>query len=126
LPGNYRYPEKGLIEFSEDTGILLEQVVWLELKRRREEIYWFKDTEECDFIVLNRGRVTMCIQVCAEVTREISGLLEAMKRCECEKGLILTMWQSEVIEASGITIRVLPVWDWVLSEIPSFRRIFVR
>jgi uncharacterized protein len=116
--------------FSEDTGVLLEQVVWLELKRRREEIYWFKGTGECDFIVFDRGRVTMCIQVCAEVTREnrtreISGLLEAMNRCECERGIILTMWQTEMTEESGIPIQVLPVWDWVLSEIPSFRRILV-
>ena len=117
--------------FSEYTGMLLEQTVWLELKRRGTEIFWFKGDGECDFLIFDRGRVTSCIQVCAEITREtrtreITGLLEAMKKCECDKGIILTIRQTEEIKEQGITIRVLPVWNWVLSEVPSFRRIFVE
>lgn len=112
--------------FSGDTGMLFEQAVWMELKSRNYEVFWFKENGECDFLLYDRGRIYSCIQVCAELTvenqeREISGLIQAMKRCDCNHGIILTLRQYEDREENDGKILVRPFWMYVLSDSPLIR-----
>ena len=45
--------------FSEDTGKALENAVYLELKRTGAELFFYRnETLECDFLRVERGRVT--------------------------------------------------------------------
>lgn len=103
--------------FSEDTGRFLENVVFLELKRRGYEIYYFKDKRECDFIVKERKKDMRAFQVCSLITpenreREFEGLKEAMDKLHIKCGTILTLDQEE----SDEKISVIPVWKWLLQE----------
>lgn len=103
---------------SDDHGLLLENMVYCELIRRREEVYWVKQKGECDFIIQSQGTMT-AIQVCYELTcenreREIQGLLEAMKIGNCV-GFIITFRQYDQITYNNETIEVIPFWRWALD-----------
>lgn len=110
--------------FSEDRGRLLENIVFLELKRRYKEIYFHRQKKECDFLVRESGHITTALQVCVTVSnaetkkREISGLLEAMDMYDLNEGFILTESETAVEEVEynhqSKTIKIIPIWQWLL------------
>ena len=111
--------------FSEDFGRLLENLVFIELKRREKEIYYYKRKGECDFIAKDGTRISEIIQVTQELNkgnkeRETGGLIEALQECRVKQGLILTEDQEEeIVESIGrrkIKIKVMPVWKWLLEK----------
>lgn len=102
---------------SADTGRLLENIIFLELRRRGYEIFYFEEKRECDFIAKTSDNRLLPIQACFEINdenrnREIAGLLTACKRFGIHEGTILTYDEEKEIERDGIKIRVLPVWKW--------------
>lgn len=107
--------------FSEEKGRLLENVVFIELKRRGHEVYYFSGKNECDFLIRQGTQITNAIQVCYSFdtpetkTRELNGILEAMKTYSINEGLILTNDTEEAITTAGLTIRIVPVWKWALQ-----------
>ena len=50
--------------FSEEKGRLLENIVFIELKIRGEEVYYFSGKNECDFLIRRGIQITSAIQVC--------------------------------------------------------------
>ena len=104
--------------FSEDEGRMLENIVFNELRRRREEIYFHKQKYECDFLIKKELKITQAFQVTRSLKekstkeREIKGLLEAMQTHQLSKGTILTM--DEEGEEKELGIDILPVWKWLL------------
>jgi hypothetical protein len=105
--------------FSENRGHLLENVVALEFLRRQRQTFYFKETQECDFILQEGRRPSEAWQVCWEMTpqneqRELKGLLEAMRRYKIPKGGILTYDQEGVRTVNGTNVRMVPVWKWLL------------
>ena len=48
--------------------------------------------------------------------REIEGILEAMNKFNLKEGLILTENQEDEIKVEDKTIRIIPVWKWLLEE----------
>jgi len=101
---NYYDPQK-------DPGRVLENIVFLELLRRKNEIFYYKNGFECDFITNDA-----CIQVCHTLTeknkkREINGLKEAAEKFG-KKMLLLTYDQET---HAGPKIKTTPVWKWLLS-----------
>ncbi len=105
------------LSFSSDMGRMLENLVFLMLRRRYKEIYYFRDTRECDFIVRESGVVTMAVQVCAQLThdnkdRELEGLKNAMLFFNLPEGLLLTMNEDDKITIGDRTITIKPVWKW--------------
>jgi predicted AAA+ superfamily ATPase len=107
-------------KFSDDTGKALEQTVFLELKRRGKEVYFFKEKTECDFIVKHGFEVTEAIQVTATLSdektrkRELRGLLECCNSFGLKKGLIITAETAEKLEIGGVTVTVMPLYRWLL------------
>ena len=110
--------------FSGDSGRTLENIVYIELKRRYADIYYHKETKECDFLVRNNGTMLTAIQVCKSVTdpvtrlREVDGLLEALERYELSEGFILTESEEEafVIEKTkNYRIKIMPIWKWLID-----------
>ncbi|MBC8385872.1 MAG: ATP-binding protein, partial [Candidatus Cloacimonetes bacterium] len=106
--------------FSEDKGRLLENVVFLQLKRMSKEIYFHKSKYECDFIIKEKNRINQAFQVTWNLNdenykRETNGLLEAMEIYSMNSGTILTFAQEDEIELNGKYITMLPVWKWLLS-----------
>jgi predicted AAA+ superfamily ATPase len=108
-------------QFSKNMGRILENIVFLELKRRDEEVYYYKNKHECDFVIRNNGNITQALQVTQEINdtnkeREIKGLLEALKTFTLNKGMILTYDQEEEIIIEKKTIIIKPIWKWLLNE----------
>jgi len=106
--------------FSEDTGKMLENMVFLELKRRGSEIYYYKDKKECDFVVRQGLKISEAIQVTRILDnnnekRELGGLLEAMEKFNLKKGLIITEGQEEERKINGKKISIVPAWKWLLE-----------
>lgn len=106
--------------FSEDFGRLLENIVFLELKRKKQDIYFFRGRKECDFVTKAGNRITQAIQVTAHYktpgtkARELQGLLEAMDTLKTTDGLILTYNTDEQIKIDQNIVNVIPLWKWLL------------
>ncbi len=106
-------------KFSEDRGGLLENCVFIELKRRKKNIYYHRKNNECDFIIVKKNKVVSAIQVTAKLSdenlnREINGLLEALNEHDLSEGLILTEDQEETRKIDNKSIRIMPAWKWML------------
>lgn len=106
--------------FSDDNGKLLENLVFIELKRRGYEIYYYKNNNECDFIIREKGKITQVLQITAilnenNAEREKAGLIEAMGAFKLKDGLILTNNQEDIIKKDNMSIKIMPVWKWLLD-----------
>lgn len=106
--------------FSKENGRLLENLIFIELKRRGENIFFNKDKKECDFVIEDKGRIIQAIQVCYLLNednqkREIDGLIEALIRNKLKEGLIITHSDERTINQDGFTIKVIPAWKWLIS-----------
>ena len=104
-----------------DEGRVLENLVFLELRRRGKEIYYHKGRGECDFVVKEGRKVRAAIQVCHELhdqnqEREVEGLLEAAKAYKLKKGCILTEDDEKQFKKEGVLISVIPLWKWLLQQ----------
>lgn len=102
--------------FSENRGKLLENLVFLSLRRQSKEIYYYKTKtgREVDFYL---PRERLLIQSTQSMTdplvkeRETTSILEAMEETKIKKGFILT----EAEETYGNKkIKIMPVWKWLL------------
>lgn len=106
--------------FSENRGRLLENMVALELYRRKKEFFFHKERNECDFIVKEGTKPSQAIQVCWELTpqnetRELKGLLEAREMWKVKDLLVLTYNQEAERSVAGLKIYVSPTWKWALK-----------
>lgn len=106
---------------SADAGRLLENIVFLELRRKRCEVFYFEEKRECDFIAKTEDNRVLPIQVCFELKgenseREIGGLIEACKWLGTDKGIILTYDEERDISVNGINIKVFPAWKWSIED----------
>ncbi len=108
-------------KFNEDKGRLLENLVFLELKRRGKEIYYYRERKECDFVIKEGLNVVQAIQVTLTLIdqktrkREIEGLIDVLKSYRLKEGLILTEDEEDEFEEKGFKIKVMPVWKWLLQ-----------
>ena len=109
--------------FSADSGHRLENLVFIELYRQGCEIYYYSNNgHECDFVVCRNQKPEMLIQVCEEVMtdnqdREYGGIVAAMKELQVDKGVILTMNQSDWANVNGLSIVTMPVWKWITESL---------
>jgi len=108
--------------FSENRGRLLENLVYITLRRGNKEIYYHKGNYECDFLIRDGLKVTEAIQVTLslqdDVTRkrEIRGLLEAMKVHNLDEGVIISEKESDVLVMDDKTIRIKPIYEWLMPD----------
>ena len=110
----------GGFSLSPNKGRLLENIVFIELRRRGKEVYYYSKNRECDFITKDGRRISGAIQVCHELNdenmdRETEGLLEAMADLNVKEGIILTSDQEELMRSGETTIIIKPVWKWLLE-----------
>jgi predicted AAA+ superfamily ATPase len=102
---------------NKEAGKKLENLVFIELRKKEEKIYYFKNNFECDFVIPSRKAFQAVWQITEDnKKREIKGLIEAMKHFKIKKGLILTYNQEQEIKEEKYKIQVIPVWKWILSE----------
>ena len=107
--------------FSENKGNRLENLVFLQLIRKYNEIYYHLNKKECDFIVKENLKISQAIQVSLDINnpstrkREIDGLLEAMKEYKLNEGYILTLENNDIMDINDKRIIIKPVWKWLLE-----------
>jgi len=109
------------MSFSKDRGRLLENLVYIHLKRLGKEIFYYRQKGECDFIVSENSKVEMAVQVCYDLNtdnlrREVNGLGEALSVLGLNEGYIFTFNQKDELEKDGKRISVIPVWKWMEGE----------
>jgi len=108
---------------SEDRGRMLENAVYMELRRKGKEIFFFKEKNECDFVIRQGIKIVEAIQVCESISdmetkdREVAGLLEAMEKLHLSSGIIVTRHEEETLTIEGKKISVVPAWKWFLDEV---------
>lgn len=117
--------DNGLIEtnsvsFNKDNGRLLENMVFMHLRRQTSEIYYYADKKECDFVVFTQGKLHGLYQVCWQLDqnntdRELQGLLDAMQFFGINNATVITHDQSDLFTFDEKTITVLPFHKWVLQ-----------
>ncbi|MCK5243466.1 ATP-binding protein [bacterium] len=107
-----------------NSGHLLENLVFLALRRLQPEIYYYKTKagREVDFIVPMSGRKRMLVQVSESLAepqtrnREVTALREAMEELGLKSGTIVTRNEETIIKYSGSsTIEVVPIWRFLLD-----------
>ena len=104
---------------------LLENVVAVQLCRlyEREQVSYFSDTREIDFVV---DKVKMAVQVSYSIkekdtyNREVVPLLSFGESHNDWQLLIVTYDETDHITEKGVDIDVVPAWKWLLS--PSLHR----
>lgn len=105
--------------FSEDSGKMYENIVFTHLKRTGKDIYYWKNKNECDFVIKNKEIIEQIIQVSYNIEkskeREIKGLIEAMEKFGAPKGLIITQDYESKEMINGKEIVYIPLWRWLLE-----------
>jgi len=113
--------------FSQNLGRLAENIIFLELVRRRAleknslEIYYWKDSQhrEVDFVIKEGLKVAQVMQICWEINRpetkarEIKALLKAMEKLELNEGFVITQDLEKEENIAGKKIRYVPLWKWL-------------
>ncbi|MCI5130932.1 MAG: ATP-binding protein [Candidatus Electrothrix sp. EH2] len=110
------------LSFSANKGRVLENIVFLELRRKGIQTRYYKTTtdQEIDFLAMSEGKQQL-IQVCYTMRhletaeREQRALLKGMDELDHQKGLIVTADQKEVLEIHGKQIHFCPVYEWLLD-----------
>lgn len=108
-------------KFSEDRGKLIENLTFIELKRRNKEIYFYSEKGECDFLIKEKNRVTFAIQVTENMNeenskREIKGMVNALEKYGLKEGIILSLDNEEKQEKiNNKKIKYIPLWKWLLE-----------
>ena len=107
--------------FTEDYGRQLENAVFLHLRRKHQEIFYFNKQGECDFVLLNKGKVIQCIQVCWQVDdmnmkREVFGLKSALDFFGLKEGVIVTHSQTDLFDIEGTTVKLIPACKYMTES----------
>ena len=110
--------------FSENHAKLLENLTALEIMKSGRELMYFKDNQECDFIVKDRKtfspvQVSYSIQDSDTNKREINGLLRACEYLKVKKGTIVTFEEEDNLIIKNIKIEVLPAYRYFLEVLRS-------
>lgn len=105
-------------KLSQDRSRLLETTVALELLKQGKQVAYQQNGWECDFVILDKGRVTQAYQVAAELNdletkeREIKGLVQTCAKFGLNRGFIITLEQAETINHEGVEIAIIPAWQY--------------
>ena len=118
--------DNGLLSLQgiQDYGRLIENIVFIELKRRSKgDLFYYKSTSgrEIDFIIKEGKKVSELIQVCYMLDdfvtkeREVKALLQGSEELRCDNLLIIT-WDYEAVEiVSGKNVRYVSLCKWLLD-----------
>ncbi len=107
-------------------GRLFENMIFLEIYRRTEEVTFYHNAFECDFLISGEDGV-LPVQACLTLNQglsEDSGVLEreskalfaTMDKFSVSRGLIITLDQRQFIQSGSKTIEVIPFEEWMISD----------
>jgi predicted AAA+ superfamily ATPase len=105
--------------FSDDTGRRLENIVFLHLRRKYRDLFYYGDKYECDFLIRKKPDESELVQVCLELTpdnidRELNGIAAAMDYSGNTGASIVTLDQKDHLETGGHPVNVIPFHEFAL------------
>ena len=108
-------------KFKQDHGKLLENLMFKELTLKFDEVFFYKNKKECDFIAYKDGlsevfQISYELEDKTTLKREIDGLLGVCKFLKSDTGYILNIDKKDEIIKEGIKIKILPVWQYLLMQ----------
>ena len=104
--------------FTEDNGRKFENLIYLHLRQKYREIYYFAEKNECDLVITNNGKLVEAVQVCFElnpdnINRELDGVVEALTFFNADEGFIVTLDQTDRLEKNGKVVHVVPAHQYL-------------
>ncbi len=101
--------------FSKNRGKLFENLVYSEFLKRNNQIYYYSNKGECDFITNESGSLK-AFQITFELDernkkREVGGLKEALNNLSIKEGYIITYDQEGEVDG----IPVIPFWKYFIE-----------
>jgi predicted AAA+ superfamily ATPase len=104
-----------------DLGALLENLVFLTLRRAGAEIGYFlgEDGTEVDFVVAPRQGSAFLVQVCWTLKeretpeRELRALARAMDELGLRRATVVTAYERKTLKTPRGVVEVVPAWDWL-------------
>jgi len=116
------------IALNYDFGRLLENMVYMELRRRTYSdpaisIHYWKSRNkgEVDFVVIKGLKPIALIQVAWSLEdenvkkREVNSLIKACREFGLNRGVIITYREEGKIRVNGRIIEIIPAWKWLLG-----------
>jgi len=109
--------------FSKNIGKLMENLVFLQLRRHHQDIFYYKTKQnhEVDFFVPSEQ---LAIQVSQDLSnektrlRELRSLVELSEEKKEQNRLqIVNLADKETITIEGTTVEVVPLYEWLLSAL---------
>ncbi|HCH59271.1 MAG: hypothetical protein UX80_C0002G0030 [Candidatus Amesbacteria bacterium GW2011_GWA2_47_11b] len=107
--------------FSENKGKLMENIVFLQLKRKNQDIYYYKTTQdfEVDFFLPREStliQVSQYFNAKDSKERELRALAAAsVEQKKPTKLILVTEGEKQNIEREGFHIEVVPLYEWLLK-----------
>ncbi len=113
---------KVALRFSTDKGRFLENMVFIELRRRQKKFYFYKTSKnlEIDFLY-NENEQFHLLQVSYGLDdlktreREIKAIVDAASELPQTKNILLTYNEEDTLVDNNVEIKILPVWKWLLG-----------
>jgi predicted AAA+ superfamily ATPase len=107
--------------FSPNTGKLLENLVFLVLRQRSHEIYYYTTSSgyEVDFYLPEEQQliqVTQNLDAPATRERELRALADAVQKIKVKRALILTDENENGQEINGVPVEVRSAAEWLLAQ----------
>ena len=113
---------------SENIGWRLENVVLIELLRRCAneflDVYYYKPNaraKEVDFVICNQNKAIELIQVTYDIekietfNREVSSLIMASAKLNCDKLTLIAFSDTKELEIEGKIIHIVSAIEWLLE-----------
>ena len=104
-------------------GWRLENIVCIELFRRRNQslndVYYYKNGCEIDFVLCNDNSVVELIQVSADISaqktfnRETDALFRAAAALRCGNLTLITLNENKIYTVDNLTINIVSILKWL-------------
>lgn len=109
---------------SPNKGRMMENSVFLNLKMRKKETYFYpnKSGGEVDFLIRENKKAAELIQVCFDLKnletkdRELSALAKSGDELNCNKLTVITWDEEREEDYKNKKIIFVPLWKWLLAD----------
>jgi predicted AAA+ superfamily ATPase len=107
--------------FSPNTGKLLENLVFLALRRKAKEIHYLSSPGgyEVDFYLPEQRQLIQVTGSLAQSTtrdREVRALKDAIGTVKVQRAIILSDSNEEPFEIDGVPVHIRSTAEWLLAE----------
>lgn len=98
-----------------DMGQCVENVVYIELLKQTEAVYYWQGKKEIDFVVMNPNLTLYNVSYTDQLNnREIEGMIEGLNEFNLEKGFIITKNYADTQIIESKKIEFIPLWAWLI------------